>query len=593
MGGHKVLQKCWQEAKYTSSSNTLYVVLLIDSWPSLPYRGFYGRYQAFGPPVVYNPQEGFTEGDKESEASHELLDFNEFGPVTAGEQMESDLQEHPSPANSDLVYDDYDQPAAKTARLPWEASDIETEVDENYHVASENYSHVYPVTAVPTLPASTQGTFRSGRDAAQTPSPPSSGPAVHHASPQEQHDSPSHHPKPSPHTTTAVRTNAEVASTLPEEAAVPDDASLQRRFADGSGRAEQGENGTEVSVASNQHPSASKAPEPEETEQTHPHPNMVEPLSDHRRDLNVRNHSEIPHLPGDHLFEVTVEVNFSQDLEESWDDLARSLLMSVKALISEKLEFLHTPMSMSSKRIKRLSAGVLYILWLQIGQGPGSPRVHRTVHSALQDLIATVLGGKREKAVIISLSTADVNECGTQMVLCDVNADCVNHFGSYSCHCKPDFQDVSRLGSGGTVCVDVKIKFTGCSSGLSAETKGVYVLFFLLCSLILMLLVAAGMLYHRHHQGAFLVRCLSSVSPPDPNNNSSSSNNNNNHYYQYDSYSSPADSDLPPPPPPARGPRVGWPKVKEHRPAMDLPLLRFSPLLPPDGYVEPQEGGKM
>lgn len=34
----------------------------------------------------------------------------------------------------------------------------------------------------------------------------------------------------------------------------------------------------------------------------------------------------------DHLFEVAVEVNFSQDLE-SWDEQARSLLMSVKTLV--------------------------------------------------------------------------------------------------------------------------------------------------------------------------------------------------------------------------------------------------------------------
>lgn len=126
----------------------------------------------------------------------------------------------------------------------------------------------------------------------------------------------------------------------------------------------------------------------------------------------------------------------------------------------------------------------------------------------------------------------------------------------------------------------------GCSSGLSAESKGVYVLFFLLSSLILMLLAAAALLYHRHHRGAFLVRCHSdcSMSPPDLNNN--------NHHHD-DIYSTPADSDLPPPPPPVRGFREDWPQIKERRPAMDLPLLRFSPLLPPDGYREPQEGGKM
>lgn len=57
-GGHQVLLRCWREAKFTSSSNRLEVVLLIGGWPSAPYRGFYGRYQAFGPPLVYNPLEG-------------------------------------------------------------------------------------------------------------------------------------------------------------------------------------------------------------------------------------------------------------------------------------------------------------------------------------------------------------------------------------------------------------------------------------------------------------------------------------------------------------------------------------------------------
>lgn len=128
----------------------------------------------------------------------------------------------------------------------------------------------------------------------------------------------------------------------------------------------------------------------------------------------------------------------------------------------------------------------------------------------------------------------------------------------------------------------------GCSSGLSPETKGVYVLFFLLSSLILMLLAAAGLLYRRHHRGAFLVRCHShgSISPPDPKNNQ-------RHHHHDDRYSSPVDSDLPPPPPPVRGFREAWPRGKERCPVVDLPLLRFSPLLPPDGHVPPQEGVKM
>uniref|UniRef100_A0A7N8XZP0 CUB domain-containing protein n=1 Tax=Mastacembelus armatus TaxID=205130 RepID=A0A7N8XZP0_9TELE len=303
-GVHGILQTCWQEARYTSSSNTLYVVLLIGGWPSPPYRGFYGRYQAFGPPVAFNPQEGFTGGGRQSTPSAGLMDLNEPG----------------------------------------------------------------------------------------------------------------------------VDTNAI--------------------------------------------------------------------------------------CPG---------------------------------------------------CVCRLKAGVLYILWLQTGPAPGGPQVHKTISSILQGLIATS----------ISLRENHVNECGTQLVLCDVNADCVNQFGTYSCR-------LHRLKSRGEQLLPSCCVPAGCGSGLSAETKGVYVLFFLLSSLFLILVVVAAMMYHRHHRGSFLVRCHSnssshSFSPPDLNNN-----NNQPHH----GYSCPGDSHLPPPPVPARGPRGGWTQGKEGSPAIDLRLLRFSLLQPPDGCQE-------
>uniref|UniRef100_A0A3Q1J6P7 CUB domain-containing protein n=1 Tax=Anabas testudineus TaxID=64144 RepID=A0A3Q1J6P7_ANATE len=284
-GGHKVLQKCWREAKYTSSSNIVHVVLLIGQ-PILPYRGFFGRYQAFGPLVVYNPLEGFAERSRKPSTRLDDLGLDsEIGPGINGEQMESDF--------------------------------------------------------------------------------------------------------------------------------------------------------TLISFAG---------------------------------------------------------------------------------------------------CVCRLNAGVLYILWLQIRQEPGTLQVHRSVHSTLQGLIST-----------------NVNECGTQLVLCDINADCVNQFGSYSCHCRPGFRDVSRLGSGGTICMDVKaagiktVRHYSCSSGLSPETKGVYVLFFLLSCFILMPLVVVGILYHRHHRGTFLVRChSSSTSSPDLSND--------NHHHD-DNYSYPAESDLPPP-----TPSYSWPQ---------------------------------
>ncbi|XP_029291781.1 uncharacterized protein LOC115010987 isoform X2 [Cottoperca gobio] len=423
--GDNVLQKCWREAKYTSSSNTLYVVLLIGGWPSPPYRGFYGRYQAFGPPRVYNPQEGSPETNRKSQASPGLVDFIEL----------VEEAEHPS-------YDYLTQPSAATTKPPWKPEEAaRTEVGEIHHPASRNSSlstavPTAPPTAVPTAAASTQGSSRPGRGVAHTPSGPSVS-TVPPESPQQRHDGQNQALKP---TTSSPTTNVQEASTHREEAAVPE----EEKSADGENRMEVGE-------VSDQLPATSEAPEPEEP---HPQPNMVEPLSDHRGQLDLRNDSEVSHLPGDHLFEVAVEVNFSQDAEESWDNLAMSLLLSVEALISKRLEALPTPLSMSSERIKRLSAGVLYILWLQIGQGPGGLQVHRTVHAALQGLIATRIGGRenRKKAMILSVSTADVNECETQLVRCHVNADCVNRFGSYSCRCRPGFQDESPPGSGGTVC---------------------------------------------------------------------------------------------------------------------------------------------
>lgn len=127
----------------------------------------------------------------------------------------------------------------------------------------------------------------------------------------------------------------------------------------------------------------------------------------------------------------------------------------------------------------------------------------------------------------------------------------------------------------------------GCNSGLSSETKVVYVLFFLLSSLILMLLVVAGTLYHRHHRGAFLVHCRSSnssISPPNPNKK---------HLHPDENYSTPTECDLPAPLPPVRCTKEGWDPLKERCSPMDLTLLRFNSLMPPDSYIDSQDSGNM
>uniref|UniRef100_A0A674PQQ0 Uncharacterized LOC101078859 n=1 Tax=Takifugu rubripes TaxID=31033 RepID=A0A674PQQ0_TAKRU len=374
-GGHKLLLKCWRETKFTSSTNMLEVVLLIGGWPSVPYRGFYGRYQAFGPPVVYDPEEI---------------------PQDEGEGEEESANGH------------------------------------------------------------------------------------------------NHSPSPLP---------------LPQEES--------------------------------------------ETDQSDSEPNVMEPQSERRG--NCKNF-------------LSLLIHFQTDRSVCWlcrlhcpclpkESNGRSTILSCQQQLS----------SLTHACVYRLNAGALFILWVQLSQEPGDLKVHGVIHATLQGLIATDV-------------IENVNECGTQLVLCDVNADCVNWFGSYSCRCRPGFRDVSRLGSGGTVCIDMTS--TGFGSGLAAETKGVYVLFFLLSSLVLMLLAAAGLLYHRHRRGAFQVHCQSTGNVSDPNNNRHRDN------------CGPAELPPLPPPPPARGLRESWPRVKECCPAVELPLLRFSPLMM-EGYKEPQERGKI
>ncbi|CAL8333325.1 unnamed protein product [Merluccius merluccius] len=509
-GGHKILQNCWREAKYISISNTLHVVLLIGGQPSYPYRGVYGRYQAFVPTAVYKPLEKVKEHARSSWVESTTTEtppsgergFTEFLPESNIEKVESVLGERPalpSQENYDLVYDYYDQ----TSSLP------------NSRL----------------LPRSPEAARRNAED-------------------MQSHES---------SFTTAV----------PRNISLPAEHVTSVTSVGGSEQVEG--NGTWLDKTSESPPpSADQAP-------PHAHPNVVEQLSGHR--TTGGNHTEFGHIPGDHLFEVAVEVNFQHDPVEHWDRMARSLLLSIKALTSIvcfKWWWFCV--------FCRLSAGVLYILWLQISEGATGPHIHTTVHAALQELIETSvkLQDSQGHAVIVSVSTADVNECGTHLMLCDTNAECVNVFGSYLCHCRPGFLDVSRLGSG-TACADAKASGTDLSlSGPSAEvTKGVYVVFFLLSCLILTLLAAIAVMYRRHSSGTFLVRCHSDGFADDTARSVKGGNGERCRIN--------ADSDLLPPPPPIRRPKDGWSHPKECCPPVDVPLLRFNPILPLDGLIDPPE----
>lgn len=138
---------------------------------------------------------------------------------------------------------------------------------ENHHPALENHNDAYQFTAVPTVPAPTQGTSRWEKRAVQTPSGQSNS-TVHPEYTQQQHGTENQELQPTRSTQTAEQSNVEEASVPTEEAAVPEDEgsihslSEGEKAADGSEQAAEGENRTEVSEG-----------EREGAEQTHPHPN--------------------------------------------------------------------------------------------------------------------------------------------------------------------------------------------------------------------------------------------------------------------------------------------------------------------------------
>ncbi|XP_062304565.1 uncharacterized protein zgc:66455 isoform X3 [Osmerus eperlanus] len=656
-GGNKVLEKCWQEAKYTSLSNTLHVVLLIRGSPIPPFRGFYGRYQAFEPPIVYKPHGDDTEGNgkwMKEDVKHEtvkptifLRDFTTYVPTKEGEPTQPILLESSTPAvqgNYNEMEEYFDLLTSVSNELPLEedepvtqqkhsrSSSVQVEADEWSAARTEEtvvekvplehnltwqgmVNHIGDIsppspltpafTSTPTIAiVPTLGTSRLGRSASQTPIQLSNelevhSPSLNMYSKGVQATVSVINPHTFLHIQSDVRRSVDARSlhvppaTEEHTSYTADVVSVEGSHHVSPPGADQGEDPVmETSWSMNA------------AEQL---PTISSPMPDDEQG-HAQNHTEVPHLPGDHLFEVSVELTFSleDDSEEHWDHLSSTLLMSTKELIHEQLKILIQSITISSKRIKRLSAGVLYILWLQMADGTEGMKFRSTLHAALQELVSTniSLHGSFEQAMIISLSTADVNECATQLVLCDINAECLNHFGSYACRCRPGFEDASRLGSGGTLCVDLKAAGTeqhhsqedfmkhqrnpilqpsnsscvlATSSGM---VQGIYVVSFLLSFLLLMLMTVMGVLYHRHHRGTFLVRCRSSSF------GSAERNGNNNN----DDEGSVSNSDVPPPPPPIRRPKEGWSHPKDCCTTVDLPLLRFSPLHPLDGYMEPGEG---
>ncbi|CDQ65257.1 unnamed protein product [Oncorhynchus mykiss] len=218
VGGHRILEKCWREAKYTSLSNILHVVQLIRGKPSPPHRGFYGRYEAFVPPVT-------------------------------------------------------DATQTHTA-----------------HLGSDPSTHQPPVL----------------------------------------------NPKSSLRTPSAMRRNvdAQTTDTIP-----PIEFNIVSHTTAVDDQGEESGNKELLKLTLGKSTASSDTQTPTDTQDPFNHlPNMVEQFFDSRHYEKDRNHTEVPHLPEDYLFEVAVEVNFLVAPEENWDHLVRSLLISVKSLVSSHVQ---------------------------------------------------------------------------------------------------------------------------------------------------------------------------------------------------------------------------------------------------------------
>ncbi|XP_041108933.1 uncharacterized protein LOC121317261 [Polyodon spathula] len=213
-----------------------------------------------------------------------------------------------------------------------------------------------------------------------------------------------------------------------------------------------------------------------------------------------RNVTLLAHFPGEYLFEVSIEMQINLTGRENLKDLERTLLTLLENLIKDDLKHLHPPKSITLKRVKRLKSGLVYILWLHFGFGERT--MHMSIQSCLQRLVnRPVVELETKNALVSSVSTEDVNECSTEMLLCDAHADCFNEFGTYTCRCQEGFEDRSRAGSGGTICVNV----AGSKSPTLLETLTGFG--FVLIVFLLFFMVVVAVVYKRQQQGTFVVHC--------------------------------------------------------------------------------------
>lgn len=516
-GGQRVLQGCWRTARYMSVSNTLQVVLLVhNSHTRTPYRGFYARYRAFSPPDTAEQEEGVSAGIPLEVIEADFSDVDESSaPPSSPSASTQTTPDRTTPSNQ----------LPEPSRESWENTEPhsaprsykEENDDDNFYSASQKLQ--------PTL-------IGSGFDAAfgistYTHMPDSRSPSAQRRNAETQ-------PAASDEGEHGRRDEDEDDDDYEE-----DDAFMEA------------ERSISLPVLSDIQPKL--------------HLTSTEEARYHQTRRNI---TESRHLPGELLLEVGVEVSLKPSYLEDLPSLTSALDIMIRDVIVP-----HPLKSLDFKRLKKLSSGVLFIVWLWLEKASAED-----LQSALQELQQlhhkTVKSQTSDtQGVIVSISTEDIDECETHMVVCDAEAECVNQFGSYSCRCLRGYREAH--GNGESICV--KSAAPDCSGMTSSPSpsssasptilRGVYAVCGLLLLLILLSLLVLLYLYRRYHRGKFMLHChKASVHSVVGNTNNNNTGNDDPSIFP----------PPPPPPPPMRMPRDG-------QRTLDLPLLRFSSLVPSDG----------
>ncbi|XP_067261183.1 uncharacterized protein zgc:66455 [Chanodichthys erythropterus] len=563
-GGQRVLEKCWRTASYVSMSNKVHVVLLIDGNPPTPYRGFYGRYKAFGPQDV--PYLGFEDmieaalgGDEDetdavtdappslntqttSQTTSVLTRSVKIGSNSVTNELPFQKRESSIKSPVDPPTDSAPRVLASGYDRDVASDDDDAYYDDYFSATSQERAGEWAPETQQNQPGSGRARIRSRYQAAYTNLTDTLSANTH--MPHIRTEA----VKPTARSPSAMRRNVDAQArssdeTEPDRDRMGSDVGEVRWVRKG-----QQDDGKDISTK------VTVTTESSVTLDTQPklHRRSKEKNLYQQTTGNVTHNS---HFPGELLLEVGVEVR----LEPEHHEESSSLRSALETMIREACGHL-TPKSLDFKRLKKLRSGVLFIVWLQFQKASVGD-----LQSGLQGLQGTTVKSQTSKTqgVIASVSTEDINECETQMVVCDAHTECVNQFGSYSCRLR-------SYREGTSVCVESAEP--DCSGTSPTILQGVYAICGLLALLILLLLLVILYLYRRHYRGSFFPRCqkisissvVDAVANDDDNNNTGNGSGAN-------------PSRFPPPPAPMRMPKDG------HR-SLDLPLLRFSSLVPPDGF---------